>query len=251
MAVRMIESTLSDGVCVLRLSAPPANTITFPLLDELRAAIRRANAQDEIRGIVLTGRPDHFSAGADVGLFRDLVRPEEAVRTSRVFQEAMQIVEDSAKPVAAAVAGRVMGSALELAAACHYRVCTRATRFSMPEVTLGINPGAGGTQRLPRLVGVDEALKMLLTGEAVSAERGRAIGLVDAISEGDDLLDVARTVLRSAPGQDQCVRRQGVRRRRQRGRLRAGAAAHSRHAAGNHRAAGHHGGGPGRPGGVF
>jgi 3-hydroxyacyl-CoA dehydrogenase len=200
MAVRMIESTLSDGVCVLRLSAPPANTITFPLLDELRAAIRRANAQDEIRGIVLTGRPDHFSAGADVGLFRDLVRPEEAVRTSRVFQEAMQIVEDSAKPVAAAVAGRVMGSALELAAACHYRVCTRATRFSMPEVTLGINPGAGGTQRLPRLVGVDEALKMLLTGEAVSAERGRAIGLVDAISEGDDLLDVARTVLRSAPG---------------------------------------------------
>jgi 3-hydroxyacyl-CoA dehydrogenase len=196
----MIESTVSDGVCVLRASAPPANTITFPLLDELSAAIRRANAQDEIRGIILTGRPDHFSAGADVGLFRDIVRPEEAVRTSRIFQEAMQAVEDSAKPVVAAVAGRIMGSALELAMACHYRVCTKATRFSMPEVTLGINPGAGGTQRLPRLVGADVALKMLLTGEAVGAEHGRAIGLVDAISEGGDLLETARAVLRSAPG---------------------------------------------------
>ena len=196
----MIEFTVSDGVCVLRLSAPPANTITFPLLDELGAAIRGANAQDEVRGIILTGRPDHFSAGADIGLFRDIVRPEEAVRTSRVFQEAMQAVEDSAKPVAAAVAGRVMGGALELAMACHYRVCAKATRFSMPEVTLGINPGAGGTQRLPMLVGADEALKMLLTGEAVGAEHARAIGLVDAISEGGDLLETARAVLRSAHG---------------------------------------------------
>ncbi len=92
--------------------------------------------------------------------------------------------------------GECWAAALELAAACHYRVCTPATRFSMPEVTLGINPGAGGTQRLPRLAGVEEALKMLLTGEAVSAEHGRAIGLVDAI--GDDLLETARAVLRSA-----------------------------------------------------
>ena len=176
----MIEYSVSDGTCVLCLSVPPANTITFALLDELQAAMRRANADAQVRGIILTGGPNHFCAGADVGLFRDIEQPEEAVRTSRVFQEAMQAVEDSAKPIVAAVAGRVLGGALELAAACHYRVCTRATRFSMPEVTLGINPGAGGTQRLPRLVGVEEALKMLLTGEAVSAEHGRAIGLVDA-----------------------------------------------------------------------
>jgi 3-hydroxyacyl-CoA dehydrogenase len=196
----MIESTVSGGVGVLRLSAPPLNTITFPLLDELRAAVRRANLDPEVRGIVLTGRPDHFSAGADVGLFRDIARAEEAVRMSRLFQDAFQAVEDSPKPVVAAVAGRVMGSALELAMACHYRVCCGTARFSMPEVTLGINPGAGGTQRLPRLVGAEEGLKMLLTGEAIDALHARALGLVDAVCEGGDLLESARTVLRSAPG---------------------------------------------------
>ena len=196
----MVEYTVSDGVCVLRLNSPPLNAITFALLDELRAALGRANLDPEVQGVVITGSADHFSAGADVGMFRDIARPEEAVRTSRLFQEAFQAVEDSAKPVAAAVAGRVMGSALELAMACHFRVCPAAARFSMPEVTLGINPGAGGTQRLPRLVGTEEALKMLMTGEGIDARKARALGLVDAIAEGGDLLDSARTVLRSAQG---------------------------------------------------
>ncbi len=196
----MIEYTVSDGVCVLRLNAPPLNAITFLLLEELRAAIGRANLDPEVRAIILTGSPEHFSAGADVGLFRDIVRAEEAVRTSRIFQEAFQAVEDSARPVAAAVAGRVMGSALELAMACHFRVCAGTTRFSMPEVTLGINPGAGGTQRLPRLIGAEEALTMLLTGEAIDARRGRALGLVDDVCEGGDFLGSARTVLRSGTG---------------------------------------------------
>ena len=198
MAGRMIESTVSGGVCVLRLNAPPVNTITFALLDELVAAVRRACAEPRVRGIILTGRPDHFSAGADLALFRDLSNAEEAVRASRVFQEAFQAVEDSAKPVAAAVAGRVMGSALELAMACHYRVCDKAARFSMPEVTLGINPGGGGTQRLPRLVGAEEALGMLLTGDAVDARRACVTGLMDAVCAGDDLVESARALLQSA-----------------------------------------------------
>jgi 3-hydroxyacyl-CoA dehydrogenase len=195
-AVPMIEYTVSDGVCVLRLRAPPVNAITFALLEQLRAAIDRANLDPEVGLIILTGSPDHFSAGADVGLFRDIKRPEEAVRTSRVFQEAFQAVEDSPKPIAAAVAGHVMGGALELAMACHGRVCTAATRFSMPEVNLGIVPGAGGTQRLPRLVGATAALEMLLTGKAVDAKRAHALGLVNAVCEGDDLLGTALAVLR-------------------------------------------------------
>jgi 3-hydroxyacyl-CoA dehydrogenase len=196
----MIEYTVSDGAFVLRLSVPPLNTITFPLLNELQAALGRANLDPEVQGIILTGQSDHFSAGADVGLFRGLASAEEAVRTSRLFQEAFQAVEDSPKPVVAVVAGRVMGSALELAMACHSRVAAASARFSMPEVTLGINPGAGGTQRLPRLVGTEEALNLLLTGEAIDARRARALGLVDAIGEGGDLLESARTVLRAARG---------------------------------------------------
>ena len=191
----MIDYGVSDGVCLLRLDAPPVNAIGPALLDALRAAIGRANEDAAVRGIIVAGDPDHFSAGADVGLFRDIRGPEDAVHTSRIFQDAFQAVEDSGKPVVAAVAGRMMGSALELAMACHARVCTRATRFGMPEVTLGINPGAGGTQRLPRLVGVRPALDMLLAAKTVDAEQALNLGLVDAVCDGADLLERARAVL--------------------------------------------------------
>ena len=86
----------------------------------------------------------------------------------------------------------MVGGALELAMACHARVCTPQTRFSMPEVTLGINPGAGGTQRLPRLIGVEPALKMLLTAETIDAGRALELGLVDAVCDGDKLIETAR-----------------------------------------------------------
>jgi len=125
----MIHCSVSDGVCVLRLDSPPLNMIGFLLLDDLRHAIGRAGEEAGVRGIIITGGCDHFSAGADVGLFRDITRAEDAVETSRVFQDAFQNVEDSARPVVAAVAGRMMGSALELAMACHYRVCAGGARF--------------------------------------------------------------------------------------------------------------------------
>lgn len=153
------------------------------------AAIEAANAEPDVRGIVITGADDHFSAGADVGLFRDLKTAEDARNLSRVFQQALQKVEDSAKPVIAAVAGKMMGGALELAMACHFRVCDPRTLFSMPEVNLGINPGAGGTQRLPRLIGVEAALKMLLTGKPVNAAEALKLGLVSAVSDWSDLSD--------------------------------------------------------------
>jgi len=191
----MIQYSLSDSLCLLHLNAPPLNTITFALLEALRAAICRANADAGVRGIVITGDADHFSAGADVNLFREIAGSEDAIRTSRVFQEAFQEVEDSAKPVAAAVAGRMMGSALELAMACHFRICAEGTKFNMPEVDLGINPGAGGTQRLPRLIGAGPALEMLLTAKPLDARRALDLDLVDAVCPGDRLIEAARGLL--------------------------------------------------------
>ncbi|MHC5053471.1 MAG: 3-hydroxyacyl-CoA dehydrogenase NAD-binding domain-containing protein [Planctomycetota bacterium] len=191
----LVRYEVSDGVCVLRLDSPPLNTITLALLDQLCAAVRRANADDSAKGIVIAGGERHFSAGADVNLFRGIAAPEDAVRISRVFQEAFQEVEDSAKPVAAAVAGKMMGSAIELAATCHFRVADARATFRMPEVTLGINPGAGGTGRLPRLVGTGAALRMLLTAETVKAKAALELGLVDEISEGDGLVARARELV--------------------------------------------------------
>jgi len=175
----LVDYERRGDIAVLRLNAPPVNAITFAALDELRAAVRRANADPEVHGLVITGNDRHFSAGADVTLLRD----GEPVETSRRFQEAFQEVEDSAKPVLARVAGNVFGGALELAMACHFRVCAPGSRFAMPEVKLGIIPGAGGTQRLARLVGAGPALKMLLTGDVIKAEEALALGLIDAIGE--------------------------------------------------------------------
>ena len=193
----IIEYDVSDGVCVLRLNAPPVNAITFAMLEELRSAIRRANADPDVGGIVLTGGADHFSAGADVGLFRQIASRQEAIETSRIFQEAFQDVEDSAKCVAAAVAGKLMGSAVELAMACHYRVGAEGSRFSMPEVLLGINPGAGGTQRLPRLIGLAPALQMLLGGQAIHAARALELGLVEALCPPEQLVERAAALVGS------------------------------------------------------
>lgn len=193
----LIDYSVTGGSCVLRLNNPPVNTLTLTVLEDLRAAICRANTDASVRSIVITGNPGHFSAGADVGLFRDLQTAADAVRLSRVFQDAFQELEDSAKPVAAALAGKMMGGALELAMACHARVCERGTLFNMPEVNLGINPGAGGTQRLPRLIGVEPALKMLLTGQAVNAAEALSLGLVDEVCDAADLIARAVSLLGS------------------------------------------------------
>ena len=191
----MIDYHVSAGVAELRLSAPPLNFLTLPLLEELAAAVHQANGDDTVRGLLIIGGDDHFSAGADINLFCEVRGPDDAVRLSRMFQEAFGKVERSDKPVAVAVAGRVMGGALELAMACHLRACDEATRFSMPEVTLGINPGAGGTQRLPRLVGAELALQMLLKAQTVKADEALRHGLVDAVGEKGELPGMARELL--------------------------------------------------------
>lgn len=193
----MIEYSLSDDVCVLRLHNPPQNAISFALLEALVQGVEQANADEDVRAIVVTGRTDHFSTGADVNIFHGIRSSEEAVQVSRVFQEAFDQLEGSPKPAVAALAGRIIGGALELALACHYRVCAQGTRFSMPEVNLAINPGAGGTQRLPRLIGVGPALDMLLTARTVPAEQALDLGLVDAICPPDQLMERAREILQS------------------------------------------------------
>ena len=193
----MIRYSVTDGICVLRLDLPPVNTLTFELLEKLCASVKQANDDPDVQGIIITGGPGHFSAGADVGMFREISTADEAKNASRIFQDAFQEVENSPKPVVAAVSGRVMGGALELAMACHFRVCDKDTRFSAPEVNLGINPGAGGTQRLPRLTGVEKALSMMLTAKPVKADEALAMGLVDAVCDADQLMNQSLEILKS------------------------------------------------------
>jgi 3-hydroxyacyl-CoA dehydrogenase len=194
----MIDYSTSGSAALLRLADPPLNVLTFAMLDALAKAVDRANDDENIKGIVLTGSDDHFSVGADVNIFKAISTDDEAIELSRRFQDMFDRIERSPKPVAAALSGSVMGGALELALAAHYRVCVPSARFSMPEVNLGILPGAGGTQRLPRIVGLDSALTMLLSAKPIDAKEALRIGLVDAVSERDGLLATAQKLVASA-----------------------------------------------------
>jgi len=187
----MIHYETSDGVCRLRIDGPPVGAISLGMLDELRAGIGRAKADDAVRAVVIHGDEKHFSAGADVGLFEKIETANDARRLSAAFQEAFADVENSTKPVVAAIAGHVMGGAIELAVACRLRVCTESTRLSMPEVNLGFNPGAGATQRLPRLIGPGGALRMMLSAKPLGANDALEVGLVDAVCTEGELLQTA------------------------------------------------------------
>ncbi len=184
----MVNTEIIDGVCVVRLDAPPLNTITLDMLSSLGQTLRHASQDAAVQGIVIAGDATQFSAGADIHLFQQVAHSEDAVRLSQVFQQAFQELEDCVKPVVAALAGTVVGGALELAMACHFRVAESNSRFVMPEVRLGILPGAGGTQRLPRLVGPAAALRMLLTAETIDAGRAKSLGLVDEVCPGEQLI---------------------------------------------------------------
>lgn len=183
------------GLRLLRLDAPPLNAISLEMLDSLREAVGRAAEEEGVRGIVIAGSGGQFSAGADINLFGQITWPDDARRISRIFQETFRAIEDSPLPVVAAMAGRAIGGAVELAAACHARVAARDARFSSPEVNLGFNPGAGATQRLPRLVGVEAALRMMLRAETVAADEALALGLLDAVCGEAELLQTARRLV--------------------------------------------------------
>ena len=168
-------------VAVIRLDNPPVNGLGHALRTAIVAGVDAANADAAVSAIVITGAGKTFSAGADV---REFGTPKSTAEPA--LNTVIRIVEGSAKPVVAAIGGTCMGGGLELALGCHYRVASRNAALALPEVKLGLLPGAGGTQRLPRAIGVETALNMIVSGTTVEA--GRFAGtLVDEVVDGDPL----------------------------------------------------------------
>jgi 3-hydroxyacyl-CoA dehydrogenase len=167
-------------IAVLRLNNPPVNALAHELRRELAAALDRAQIDASVKGIVLTGTDKAFCAGADIP---ELGTPK-AAQDPNIFTLISEI-ENSHKPVVAAIAGICMGGGLEIALACHYRVALTDAQISFPEIKLGLMPGAGGTQRLPRLTGLQWALNLMLTGETVRAERLMETALFDRVVTRD------------------------------------------------------------------
>lgn len=178
---------VEDGVAVLVLDVPgrPVNVLSPALTEDFERALARLARRDEgVRAaVLLSGKPGVWIAGADIDLFPTLTRPEDGEALSRQAQALMDRIAALPVPLVAAIEGAALGGGLELALACAYRLAadTPKTRLGLPEVQLGLLPGAGGTQRLPRLIGVRAALDLMLTGRQLDVRRARKVGIVDEV----------------------------------------------------------------------
>jgi 3-hydroxyacyl-CoA dehydrogenase len=182
-----------DDVRVITLDNPPVNALSFAYCAKLYAELQAAHADDAVEAVVFTGASGLFSAGADVNDFNAEMPPD-----SITIRDVIHAIETSGKLHVAAIDGNCLGGGLELALTCNYRVATTRSKVGLPEIRLGLLPGAGGTQRLPRLIGARAALEFMLKGSSVSAERAVELGIVDEIVEGN-VVEHAIAKTRSRP----------------------------------------------------
>src|SRR4051812_17050193 len=180
-----VHYAVEDDVAVLIIDNPPVNALGEGVWEAIDAAVARAVADRDAEAIVLIGAGTTFVAGADINVFKTLKTREQSLARSAGTHAMLSRLEDAAKPLVAAIHGNALGGGLQLAQACQYRVAAADARFGQPEVLLGIIPGAGGTQRLPRLVGPELALDMCTDGKPIGATRAAAAGLIDEIVAGD------------------------------------------------------------------
>lgn len=189
----------TDGdIAIVTINRPDKlNALNETVISELDICFSKLESDSAVRGIVLTGSGSKaFVAGADISQFPTLSQ-EDAVAFAKKGQEVFSRIEAMPKPVVAAVNGYALGGGCELALACHLRIVSTNASFGQPEVGLGVIPGYGGTQRLPRIVGLGVATEMILTGNAISAERAMAVGLANAVVESNDLIDASKKMLKS------------------------------------------------------
>src|SRR5438128_2883133 len=172
------------------------NALNTPTWKDLRTAFEDARDDTAVRGVILTGAGNKaFIAGADIGELAH-VAAFQAEHSSRFGQEVLDLIENLGKPVVAAVNGFALGGGCETAMACTIRLAVDTAKFGQPEVTLGLVPGGGGTQRLPRLVGKGRALQLILSGEMISAQEAYRIGLVNEVVPAHDLIRRAEAILK-------------------------------------------------------
>lgn len=175
-----ISAADADGVRVITLNNPPVNALSFALSAELVPVVEAASADASVTTVIFTGANGLFSAGADVNDFSTEPTPE-----TKTIRDVIAAVEKSGKTFVAAIENTALGGGFELALACDYRVAKTGTKLGLPEIKLGLLPGAGGTQRLPRLIGANDALQIMLKGGNVKADEAKQKGILDEVVDGD------------------------------------------------------------------
>jgi enoyl-CoA hydratase/carnithine racemase len=181
-----VRLEVEDGVGTIRLDRPPMNAIDEELTRDLRDAAREASVRDDVKAVVLWGGEKIFAAGADVKMMVDM-SPNEVKPMITELQETFNLVEEIPKVAIAAINGYALGGGCELAMCADFRFAADDARIGQPEIQLGIIPGAGGTQRMPRLIGPARAKDLIYSGRHVKAEEAERIGLVDAVFPADSV----------------------------------------------------------------
>jgi len=199
--MNLLSEERHDAVAVLRLNRPEArNALSPEMMDELGGALERLDHADDIRAIVVAGSDDVFAAGADIRALRDRTFGEALFHPTSVFWKR---VAGCRTPLIAAVSGFALGGGCELALACDMIVASDTAEFGQPEITLGIIPGGGGTQRLVRVLGKQRAMELVLTGRRFSAQEAHQWGLVNRVAKGgawlNEAIDLGRVVASGPP----------------------------------------------------
>lgn len=190
MTEQLVRLEVDDGVGTIRIDRPKLNAINDQVAREIALAARDATEREDVGAVVIWGGERIFAAGADVKMMSEL-SPPEAGQVIDELQDALNLVEDIPKVVIAAINGYALGGGYELALCADLRYAADTAKLGQPEIMLGIIPGAGGTQRLPRLVGLSRAKELIYSGRQVRAEEALAIGMADRILPADDVYRTA------------------------------------------------------------
>ena len=192
-----VKVSLEERIAIVTIDHRPVNALNRQTMQELGQALDAVRAETAVKVVVLTGAGSlAFVAGADLKEVGQLSSPQEAQEVSALGQAVFLKLQKLDKPVIAAINGVCLGGGLELAMACHLRISGDRARFGQPEITLGIIPGWGGTQRLPRLIGKAKATEWILTGDMVTAQEALRLGLVNQVVAQDQVLKVAKDLAR-------------------------------------------------------
>lgn len=188
---KFISYTIDSYIAIITINNPPMNPLTKEVWEQLEKALDELELKkEEVRVLILTGKGKAFVAGADIKSFQDLTQEEAKIRLKRAKRRYLKI-EQFEKPVICAINGYCFGGGLELAMCCDIRIASSNAQLGQPEINIGLIPGGGGTQRLPRLVGEGIAKELIFTGKPISAQRAAEIGLVNKVVAPEKLMEEA------------------------------------------------------------
>lgn len=193
----VVKLSVEEGVAVVTIDRPPVNALNTQVITELNTQLEAINANPAVKVVIITGGGSFsFIAGADIKEISELKSGQDGARIASLGQSVITKIQRLGKPVIAAINGVCLGGGNELAMACHLRVAGDRTRFGQPEISLGIMPGFGGTQRLPKLIGAAKALESLLTGDLTSAQEAHRLGWINYVVPQDQVMKTAKDLAR-------------------------------------------------------